>query len=118
MSASFTKQSATAVRRRVVRWLWPAALLALTPKCVLCVLAYAGLGSVLGLGGGPELCGAPAVPSETGSRCSRGLASPAESSRSHCSCAAVAGERDTGVAPNGYGQEKSTGISASAKNFS
>lgn len=33
------------------------------PKCVLCVLAYAGLGSVLGLGGGPELCGAPAVPS-------------------------------------------------------
>jgi hypothetical protein len=38
------------------RWLLPAALLALTPKCVLCVLAYAGLGTALGLGG-PELCG-------------------------------------------------------------
>lgn len=45
------------VSRRVVRWLIPAALLALTPKCVLCVLAYAGLGTALGLGG-PELCGA------------------------------------------------------------
>jgi hypothetical protein len=38
-------------------WLIPAALLALAPKCVLCVLAYAGLGAALGLGG-PELCGA------------------------------------------------------------
>ncbi len=38
-------------------WLIPAALLALAPKCVLCVLAYAGLGAVLGFGG-PELCGA------------------------------------------------------------
>jgi hypothetical protein len=37
-------------------WLISAALLALTPKCVLCVLAYAGLGATLGLGG-PELCG-------------------------------------------------------------
>ncbi|HEX2853406.1 MAG TPA: hypothetical protein VHO24_09220 [Opitutaceae bacterium] len=45
--------------RRAVRWLWPAALLALAPKCVLCVLAYAGLGTALGLGG-PEICGAPA----------------------------------------------------------
>lgn len=43
--------------RRAVRWLWPAALLALTPKCVLCVLAYAGLGASLGLVG-PEICGA------------------------------------------------------------
>jgi hypothetical protein len=39
-------------------WLLPAALLAVTPKCLLCVLAYAGLGAALGLGG-PELCGAP-----------------------------------------------------------
>ena len=31
--------------------------LALTPKCVLCLMAYAGLGTALGLGG-PELCGA------------------------------------------------------------
>jgi hypothetical protein len=37
-------------------WLIPAALLALAPKCVLCVLAYAGLGAALGFGG-PELCG-------------------------------------------------------------
>lgn len=42
--------------RRAVRWLWPAALLALTPKCVLCVLAYAGLGVALGTGG-REICG-------------------------------------------------------------
>jgi hypothetical protein len=34
----------------------PAALLALTPKCALCLLAYAGVGTVLGIGG-PELCG-------------------------------------------------------------
>jgi hypothetical protein len=37
----------------------PLVLLALTPKCLLCVAAYAGLGAVLG-SGGPELCGAPA----------------------------------------------------------
>jgi len=43
--------------RRAVRWLWPTALLALAPKCLLCVLAYAGLGAALGLGG-PEICGA------------------------------------------------------------
>ena len=44
---------------RAVRWLGPATLLALAPKCVLCLLAYAGLGAAIGLGG-PELCGAPA----------------------------------------------------------
>ena len=38
-------------------WLIPAALLALTPKCILCVLAYADIGAALGLGG-TELCGA------------------------------------------------------------
>lgn len=37
-------------------WLLPAALLTLVPKCVLCVLGYAGLGAALRLGG-PELCG-------------------------------------------------------------
>ena len=42
---------------RAARWLLPAALLALAPKCVLCVLAYAGLGTALGLSG-PELCSA------------------------------------------------------------
>ena len=43
--------------RRGVRWLLPAALLALAPKCLVCVLAYAGAGAALGLGG-PEWCGA------------------------------------------------------------
>jgi len=38
-------------------WLIPAALLALAPKCVMCLIAYAGIGAALGLGG-PELCGA------------------------------------------------------------
>lgn len=43
--------------RRAVRWFLPTALLALAPKCLLCVLAYAGLGTAIGLGG-PEICGA------------------------------------------------------------
>lgn len=47
------------VSRRTARWLLPAALLALTPKCVLCVLAYVGLGTALGLAG-PEWCGSSA----------------------------------------------------------
>jgi hypothetical protein len=42
------------------RWALPAALLALAPKCALCLLGYAGLGALLGLGG-PELCGATVV---------------------------------------------------------
>ena len=46
--------------RRLPRSLLPTALLALVPKCALCVLAYLGIG-VLGLGG-PELCGATANP--------------------------------------------------------
>ncbi|HVU25913.1 MAG TPA: hypothetical protein VHE13_17410 [Opitutus sp.] len=47
---------------RRLRWLAPAALLALVPKCGLCLLAWLGLASALGLGG-RELCGAPADPS-------------------------------------------------------
>lgn len=50
---------------RAVRWLLPAALLALAPKCVLCLAAYAGLAAALGLGG-PELCGAPGETSPLG----------------------------------------------------
>jgi hypothetical protein len=42
--------------RRVVRWLWPATLLAIAPKCLVCGLAYAGLGAAFRLGG-PEICG-------------------------------------------------------------
>ena len=37
----------------------PFALLALAPKCLVCLAVYAGLGVALGLTG-PELCGAPA----------------------------------------------------------
>jgi hypothetical protein len=44
--------------RRAVRWLLPAAALALAPKCLACVLAYAGIATALGFGG-PEMCGAP-----------------------------------------------------------
>jgi hypothetical protein len=42
---------------RARSWWIPAALLALTPKCIACVLGYASLGAMLGIGG-PELCGA------------------------------------------------------------
>jgi len=42
--------------RYVARWLWPAAILAMTPKCLLCVFAYAGLATTIGIGG-PEICG-------------------------------------------------------------
>ena len=52
------------LRQHFVRargWLIPAVLLALAPKCVLCLLAYAGLAAVLGLGG-PEICGAVGDP--------------------------------------------------------
>lgn len=38
------------------RWLGPMSLLMLVPKCVVCVIAYAGLGGAIG-GGGLELCG-------------------------------------------------------------
>jgi hypothetical protein len=45
--------------RRAVRWFLPTALFALMPKCLLCVVAYAGLGAALGLGRS-EICGASA----------------------------------------------------------
>ena len=44
------------VRRALRRWLLPAAVAALAPKCLVCVLAYFGLGTALGLNS-PELCG-------------------------------------------------------------
>jgi uncharacterized membrane protein YjjB (DUF3815 family) len=57
---SSTLQPPEHALRRLARtrgWLIPAAFLGLAPKCVLCLLAYAGLGAALGLGG-PEICGA------------------------------------------------------------
>jgi hypothetical protein len=44
------------VRAHPVRWALPAAGLALAPKCLLCLAAYAGAGALLGLQG-PEICG-------------------------------------------------------------
>jgi len=38
-------------------WLACGAIFAIAPKCLLCVLAYAGAGAALGIGG-PEICGA------------------------------------------------------------
>jgi len=34
---------------RAVRWLWPATLLTVAPKCLLCVLVYAGLAGTVGI---------------------------------------------------------------------
>jgi hypothetical protein len=42
---------------RLLRWGAGATVLALMPKCLLCAMAYVGLGAALGLTG-PELCGA------------------------------------------------------------
>ena len=50
--------------RGPVRWLGGGALLALAPKCLVCLAAYAGVGALFGVRlGGPELCGAAAGPS-------------------------------------------------------
>lgn len=45
------------ILRRPGNWLATGALVALAPKCLLCLAAYAGLGAAFGLGG-PEICGA------------------------------------------------------------
>ncbi len=42
---------------RLRRWLIPAVLLALAPKCLACLAAWLGLAALLGLG--PEICGGP-----------------------------------------------------------
>ena len=45
---------------RAIRWLSIAAIVALAPKCLLCLAAYAGVGAALGTTlGGLEICGAP-----------------------------------------------------------
>ncbi len=48
-------------RRHPVRSLGPVALVALVPKCGLCLLAYLGLGAAFGLSG-REMCGAASGP--------------------------------------------------------
>lgn len=50
-------ESATIGRTLLRRWVGPALLVALAPKCVLCLLGYVGFAASLGLAG-PELCGA------------------------------------------------------------
>jgi hypothetical protein len=45
------------IPRRPALWLAATGALALVPKCGLCLIAYLGLGSALGLGGA-EICGA------------------------------------------------------------
>ena len=52
-----TRSLHSGVRRRL-RWLWPLVFLA-TPKCLFCLLGYAGIGAAFGFGVGGELCGAP-----------------------------------------------------------
>lgn len=42
--------------RRAAQWLATTALIAIAPKCALCVVGYAGLGAVIGFSG-PEICG-------------------------------------------------------------
>lgn len=49
---------------RPAAWLLSAAGLALMPKCLLCLAAYAGIGALLGLTG-PEICGGAGGPSIT-----------------------------------------------------
>ena len=45
--------------RRVFRWFSVAGIVALAPKCLLCLVAYSGAGAALGTAlGGLEICGA------------------------------------------------------------
>jgi hypothetical protein len=63
IATTLLRRLAETLRHRS-RWLAPVALVALAPKCLLCVAAYAGLGAALGLGG-REMCGATAGPPGT-----------------------------------------------------
>jgi hypothetical protein len=61
MTATTMPRWLAEVLRRPFRSLAPVALLALLPKCAVCVLAYAGLGAALGLRA-QRICGATAGP--------------------------------------------------------
>jgi len=51
-------RSRAEIVRRAIRWLPVAAIVALAPKCLLCLAAYAGVGAALGTTlGGLEICG-------------------------------------------------------------
>jgi MYXO-CTERM domain-containing protein len=56
-----TKQLLPSAERGRRRWLIAGALVALAPKCVLCVAAYAGAAFALGRAL-PDLCGASSEP--------------------------------------------------------
>src|SRR5688572_27256852 len=56
MTSRLMSSRRTEFSHRAVRWLLPGALVALMPKCLLCVAAYAGLGIGLGASG-PDICG-------------------------------------------------------------
>jgi hypothetical protein len=60
MTATTLSRRLAEILRPRLRWLAPATLAALAPKCLLCVAAYAGLGAALGLGG-REMCGTTAA---------------------------------------------------------
>jgi hypothetical protein len=52
------------ILRHPFRSLAPVALFALAPKCAVCVLAYAGVGALLGIRGS-QLCGATGGPMDS-----------------------------------------------------
>lgn len=49
--------------RRTIRWLSAGAIFAVVPKCFLCLAAYVGFGTLLGIKAAPEICGAASGPS-------------------------------------------------------
>lgn len=53
-------------RHRPLAWLAAGAALVVAPKCLLCLAAYVGLATAVGLGGGREICGAPSDPLHAG----------------------------------------------------
>jgi hypothetical protein len=54
-------RSPVEILRGSLRWLPAAALVAVAPKCIVCLAAYLGVGATLGVKfAGPEICGAPA----------------------------------------------------------
>lgn len=62
MIATIMSRSRAEIVRGWVRWFPLTAVVAVVPKCVACLVAYAGAGAALGARlGSPELCGAAAA---------------------------------------------------------